>query len=644
MNVLYLQDHGGVGGAQSSLLDLLNGFAAIQAEVFPHVLVGEPGFLLDRLAAAGVSAECVRFPEFRKARDIFKRPRFLRQLSEIANTRRIDLIHANTHQTAPWAALLGRQVARPSCCTVREIIDQLRARKNRVLENHRVITISRSVQKELSAPASDRMRQVYNAIAAPDFIKNPDEVWLRLKLPKPPGRSVAFLGRLLERKGPQILIEAIPRVLQAFPETHFVFMGGGDAGFTGRLKQRVEELKIDAHVNFVGEVKEGARYLQAFDLFVLPSLNEPLGRVTVEAMYAGLPVIGTNTGGTAEIIEPDRTGRLVAPTDVPTLAGEIVSYLANDDLRRRHGEAGRRRASELFSPESCARQVSEIYRELASSRKERPHPPMTDPAASGQNSPGQQDWAWVRAGGTRWQVNRAFAEPAFLRRLAAPDLLLAPPAEPVRADTRPHATHLVRAAFPEFPSTPVIIKHFRYRNPWQSLKEAFRRSRAHRAFERALFLQQHSIPTATPIAAGRVGHALRCESFLLTEEVAGARRLRELRTSPGNNLQGRRLMRALARTMAMLHEAGLSHSDPSLSNFLVRNETSVSPELVVIDLDGLRAPRRLSARRVEKDLRLVFYRIQMTSRERLWFLAQYSRSRTGRPSVRQLCEQLDVKP
>lgn len=365
MNILYLQDHGGVGGAQLSLVDLLRGLVSIQAGVVPHVVVGEPGFLAERLAAAGVSTECVSFPEFRKVKDFFKRPRFIRQLAQTVQSRQIDLIHANTHQTAPWGALLAHRVGRPSCCTVREIIDPIRARKNRVAEHDRVIAISRAVRKGLPPTLRDRVRQVYNAIAAPEFIKPAAQVWTRLNLPQPPDRSVVFLGRLLERKGPQFLIEAIPQVLQAFPRTQFVFMGGGEPGFEAHLRQRVDQLRIGPRVSFAGEVSGGARYLQAFDVFVVPSLNEPLGRVTVEAMYAGLPVIGTNTGGTAEIVDPDRTGRLVPPADAPALAREVIAYLGNDDLRRSHGQAGCRRATELFNPESCARQVRAIYAELA---------------------------------------------------------------------------------------------------------------------------------------------------------------------------------------------------------------------------------------------------------------------------------------
>src|SRR5262245_25571612 len=130
----------------------------------------------------------------------------------------------------------------------------------------------------------------------------------------------------------------------------------------------------------------------------------------------------------------------------------------------------------------------------------------------------------------RWKVHPDFASPAFLNRLRAPEQLMQPPAQRLERDSTPRVTRLVRVTLPELPCGPVIIKNFQSRNFRQSVKDLFRSSRARRAFSRALLLQKHNIPTATPVAAGetRLGCWLK-ESYLIAEEIPHARTLYEWR-------------------------------------------------------------------------------------------------------------------
>jgi glycosyltransferase involved in cell wall biosynthesis len=361
MNVLYLQDHGGIGGAQLSLLDSLDGLAAIQSDVKPHVVVGEAGFLHQQLSARRISAQVVGFPEFRKLRDFPKRKKFVAQLAGICRERKIDLVHANNHQVAPWSALASRAAELPACCTVREIVSVAEIAKYRVLENHQVIVITRAVLKQFPAAARPKIVQIYNAIAEPDFVAPAREALVRLNIPPHAGPRIGFLGRLSRRKGPQVLLEAVPAVVQAVPSAIFIFIGGGDHAFVDGLRSQAKTLQICNHVFFTGELEAGARFLPLFDLFIVPSLMEPLGRSTVEAMYGARPIVATNTGGTVEIIEHDKSGRLVPPENPNLLAQEILFYLKNPQVRRRHGSAARRRALELFNPENYAARIAGIY-------------------------------------------------------------------------------------------------------------------------------------------------------------------------------------------------------------------------------------------------------------------------------------------
>src|SRR5262249_10053370 len=166
LKVLYLQDHTGIGGAQLSLLDLLKALRAIGSGVDPHVVVGGEGFLWDQLAAHRISAEIIRFPDYRKAKDFWQRPKFTQHLASLCRQRRIDLVHANTSQVAPWSARLRRNLGLASCVTVREIIDAGPTRKYRVLENDPIVAIPKAVPQTL--PASAKVHQPSNRIGGPD--------------------------------------------------------------------------------------------------------------------------------------------------------------------------------------------------------------------------------------------------------------------------------------------------------------------------------------------------------------------------------------------------------------------------------------------------------------------------------------------
>lgn len=250
---------------------------------------------------------------------------------------------------------------------------------------------------------------------------------------------------------------------------------------------------------------------------------------------------------------------------------------------------------------------------------------------------GPAPWVWTTLGSCRWQISHSFYNACLLERLWVPERLLLPPAEPLRNPDLPRATHLVKTVLEGCSLPPVVVKQYRHRGLWHAFKELFGKTRARRAFEKAWFLERCQITTAKPIAAGEVRRfGVPWESYFLAEQVPGACPLRQLRGVAGEARRGRQLMRVLGRTMARLHNVGLAHSDPSLSNFLARGDAAGGWEVVVIDLDALRPVRRVPRRVALRNLRRLMGRIPMSSRERLWFAAEYCRTRSERWSARQL--------
>jgi glycosyltransferase involved in cell wall biosynthesis len=186
--------------------------------------------------------------------------------------------------------------------------------------------------------------------------------------PHPQGKIVLFVGRLERRKGIHTLLEAIPRVLDAVPQVRFE-IAGQDSDAVGRLGWRAlwDQAAAAEHrerVRFCGEVSgdELRRLYAACDVFVAPSLYESFGLVYLEAMAHGKPVIGCRTGGVPEVVSDGETGFLVPPEDASALAEATIRLLTEEDLRRRYGEAGRRRYESAFTMETMAARTLELYR------------------------------------------------------------------------------------------------------------------------------------------------------------------------------------------------------------------------------------------------------------------------------------------
>src|SRR6185436_8521150 len=97
------------------------------------------------------------------------------------------------------------------------------------------------------------------------------------------------------------------------------------------------------------------------DLFVLPSLNEGMGRALIEAMAAGLPVVASRVGGVPAIVQDRRTGLLVPPGDAVALAGALDELLRRPDWARELGDAGGRSIGERFSSAAMVKAIETVY-------------------------------------------------------------------------------------------------------------------------------------------------------------------------------------------------------------------------------------------------------------------------------------------
>jgi glycogen synthase len=194
--------------------------------------------------------------------------------------------------------------------------------------------------------------------------------------------TVLFVGRLEPRKGIDVLLEAIPLVLEQNPSIYFRIVGDDSlpipGGSTYRRQFEAGDVGRRWHdrVRFDGKVDE-ATLLKAYeecDIFTSPSRYESFGLIFVEAMRAGKPVIGCMAGGMPEIIEQNGNGLLVSPGDVKALSDAILRLAVSPELRRDWGERGRQIFLEKFTADKMAvnsRQVFDAARKRHQSKRSR---------------------------------------------------------------------------------------------------------------------------------------------------------------------------------------------------------------------------------------------------------------------------------
>ena len=172
---------------------------------------------------------------------------------------------------------------------------------------------------------------------------------------------IVGLGRLVPIKGFDLLVRALPIVASQVPSARVLLVGEGAE--RAHLETIAASLGVAGRLRLTGETTDVAPYLAAADVVTVPSRNEGMGRVIVEAMALGRPVVATAVGGIPDVVTDGECGRLVAPEDVDALAAALIELGRDPALRRKLGEAAAQRA-EAFSTAVAREKLLAVYAAL----------------------------------------------------------------------------------------------------------------------------------------------------------------------------------------------------------------------------------------------------------------------------------------
>lgn len=239
-------------------------------------------------------------------------------------------------------------------------------------ESGRVIVNSHHMRGELqhlfNLPA-DKIRMIPNGTDPSHFDFDFDPHPLRNQYARAEQKIVLYVGRLVNEKGVQVLLEAAPQVLQNYPGTQFLIVGTGY--FMDELKGRAHHLGVDHNVKFLGYVgdEELLKLYKIADIVAIPSLYEPFGIVALEAMAAQVPAVVSDVGGLRDFVRHMETGITTYAGNPQSLAWGLLEVLRNPGL----AETIRRNALEsvhkVYNWKVISDQTYSVYQELVGSVK-----------------------------------------------------------------------------------------------------------------------------------------------------------------------------------------------------------------------------------------------------------------------------------
>jgi glycosyltransferase involved in cell wall biosynthesis len=213
-------------------------------------------------------------------------------------------------------------------------------------------------------------RVVYDALDEAWFAPGKDRLAVRDDLGVPADAPcVGIIGNVQAWKGQDVLIEAMARVVRSQPAARCLIVGGvhrAGRAYAAELGRRVAELGLEERVCFTGFRDDVPDLLEALDVVVHASVRpEPFGRVILEAMALGRPVVAANAGGVPELIEHERTGFLTPPGDAAELAACIERILSSPAEAAAMAARGRSWVRERFSLPRQVADMSDIYETAA---------------------------------------------------------------------------------------------------------------------------------------------------------------------------------------------------------------------------------------------------------------------------------------
>lgn len=372
INVLYISHESkSIYGSGRSLYNMIR---SLEGKIKAVVVVPKQGIAYDFFKSNGVKVYAVNYPlditdksmperivNFvpRLIRDLFMYSKTLREISTIAKREQIQIIHTNS-SVVDIGYYLARRLDLPHVWHLREFQDKdfdfnpcygWKRLKRHIKNSDATICITKAIQQHYDLEGQNNSFQIFNAV------RSVKDVSLCLKKEK----YFLLCGRLDRAKGCDTAVKAFATFSQTNKEYRLKFVGDISDEYKTYLLKLAKEGNIDSKIDFEGYQSDTKKYYEKATAFLMCSENEAMGRVTVEAMFYGCPVIGYNGGGTKEIIQDGESGLLFNTVEQCALRMQLI---LDADIVSNIVAKAQQEAKDCFSEERYGEKIFAIYSKL----------------------------------------------------------------------------------------------------------------------------------------------------------------------------------------------------------------------------------------------------------------------------------------
>jgi glycosyltransferase involved in cell wall biosynthesis len=348
-----------LGGGEQSFLDLLSNLS--ESWNVLAIVPGE-GELGARLRRAGIRTDVVDLPAIRPWH-LLKVSMGLKDYFRLFKEYRPTLVYANGPRAVFYGGIAGNMLKIPVIwhCRIADrdrYLDPLLCRLST-----RIIANSQATARRFKPAFQHKVKTVYNGI---------DLVWLQNGAIKKPDliqsdwKVILVVARISRWKRHDLALFAFEKIAPSDPKLHLVCVGAEDQlepRWHDYLMLRTKQSPFSDSIHWIGQVTDVRPWYRSADILLLPSENEPFGRVIVEAMACGVPVVATRSGGAPEIVRHGKDGLLVTAGDVDGIADAMVRILTNSNLRRHLSQSVFKR-SEIFNLGTHIGKMTKVFEEI----------------------------------------------------------------------------------------------------------------------------------------------------------------------------------------------------------------------------------------------------------------------------------------
>jgi glycogen(starch) synthase len=300
----------------------------------------------------------------------------LEYIANLATRKNFNVIHAHDWMVIPSAVGLKYLIGKP---IVYSIHSTEYGRRNGIhgtmqrlihetegwgtYESKKIVVCSKYMKEHVAwlfGVPSDKIHVIPNGITESPPVKV--DIDFRRKYALDSEKIILFVGRMVDEKGLNVLIGALPYVLKFGISAKIVAVGDGYA--INRMKETAWKLGVYDKVYFTGYLsdEELNKVFKISDVLVVPSLYEPFGIVALEGMINKLPVVVSDTGGLSEIVEDGTNGLKVSPNNSEELAKRLITLFSDENLRNRISELGYKTAKEKYNWREIDYETLEVYK------------------------------------------------------------------------------------------------------------------------------------------------------------------------------------------------------------------------------------------------------------------------------------------